>query len=127
MRDVVSEKVFEAPEAEDAVLICGLPGSGYVGKLAADHLVSAFKLKRVAEFSSPTFPPQVSVREDGTTEPLRGELYFAPSKKGTGLFVFTAEAQPTTSEGENDHSDAVEKFARPSVENKVNTLADDIT
>jgi len=53
---VVTERVIEVPKAKDPVLICGLPGSGYVGKLAADHLVSSMKLKKVAEYSSPTFP-----------------------------------------------------------------------
>ena len=123
----VSERVFEEPKAEGSVLVCGLPGSGYVGKLAADHLVSSFKLRKVAEFSSPTFPPQVSVREDGTVEPPRGELYFAPSKRGKSLFVFTAEAQPTTSEGEYELSDAVVKFAKKCGVKKVYTLAAYIT
>ena len=66
---VVSERVFEAPRASNPVLVCGLPGSGYVGKLAADHLVSTLKLRKVAEYTSSTFPPQVSVKEDGTAEP----------------------------------------------------------
>lgn len=126
-RRLVSEKVIGEPKAEGAVLVCGLPGSGYVGKLAADHLVSSFRLKRVAEYSSPTFPPQVSVKEDGTVDPPRGELYFANAKKGKGLFVFTAEAQPTTSEGEYELSDAVVKFVKSCGVRKVYTLAAYIT
>lgn len=123
----VFEKVIEAPDAEDGILVCGLPGSGYVGKLAADHLVSAFKLKKVAEYSSATFPPQVSVKEDGTVDPPRGELFFAPGKKGKNLFVFTADAQPTNSEGEYELSDAVVKFAKKCGVKKVYTLAAYIT
>jgi uncharacterized protein len=124
---VVSERVFEVPDATNPVLICGLPGSGYVGKLAADHLVSTFKLKRVAEYASSTFPPQVSVREDGTVDPPKGELYYAPARKGRGLFVFTADAQPTTSEGEYELSDAVVKFAKKCGVKQVYTLAAYIT
>ena len=124
---VVSEKVIEVPESEDAVLVCGLPGSGYVGKLAADHLVSSFRSKRVAEYSSPAFPPQVSVKEDGTADPPRGELYFIPRKKGKSFFVFTADAQPTTAEGEYELSDAVVKFAKKCGVKKVYTLAAYIT
>src|SRR5579863_3133122 len=123
----VTEKVFEVPSATEPVLVCGLPGSGYVGKLAADHLVSSLKLKKVAEYSSPTFPPQVSVKEDGTVDPPRGELYFAQTKGGRGLFVFTADAQPTTSEGEYELSDAVVKFAKKCGVRKVYTLAAYIT
>jgi len=124
---VVTERVLEVPKATDPVLVCGLPGSGYVGKLAADHLVSTFKLKRVAEYSSSTFPPQVSVREDGTVDPPRGELYYASAKRNRGLFVFTAEAQPTTPEGEYELSDAVVKFVKKCGVKRVYTLAAYIT
>jgi uncharacterized protein len=124
---LVSENVIEVPEAKDPVLVCGLPGSGYVGKLAADHLVTAFKLKKVAEYSSPTFPPQVSVKEDGTVDPPRAELYHARTKGGKSLLVFTADAQPSTSEGEYELSDAVIKFAKKCGVKKVFTLAAYIT
>jgi uncharacterized protein (TIGR00162 family) len=125
--NTIDEKVIDEPKALNPVLVCGLPGSGYVGKLAADHLVSSFKLKKVAEYSSPTFPPQVSVKEDGTADPPRGELFFAQLKKGRGLFVFTADAQPTTSEGEYELSDAVVKFAKKCGVKTVYTLAAYIT
>ena len=124
---IVSERVLETPEAEEPVLVCGLPGSGYVGKLAADHLVAAFKLKKVAEYTSSSFPPQVSVKGDGTVDPPKGELFFAKAKGGRSLFVFTADAQPTTSEGEYALSDAVVKFAHRCGVKKVYTLAAYIT
>jgi uncharacterized protein (TIGR00162 family) len=124
---VVKTKVIRLPKASNPVLVCGLPGSGYVGKLAADHLVSMFKLRKVAEFSSETFPPQVNVKEDGTVEQLKGELFYAPTKKGQSLFVFTADAQPTTSEGEYALSDAVVGLAKKCGVKKVYTLAAYIT
>jgi len=124
---VIVEKVIEVPKAANPVLVCGLPGSGYVGKLAADHLVESFKLRKVAEYDSPAFPPQVSVKEDGTADPPRGELYYAPTRKGRGLFVFTADAQPTTSEGEYELSEAVVKFAKKCGVKRVYTLAAYIT
>ncbi len=127
MSEVVRERVLEEPKAEDPVLVCGLPGSGYVGKLAADHLVSAFKLKKVAEYASSSFPPQVSVKEDGTVDPPKGEMFYAPTDVGRSLFVFTADAQPTTSEGEYALSDAVVKFASKCGVKKVYTLAAYIT
>lgn len=123
----MTEKVLEVPTTENAVLVCGLPGSGYVGKLAADHLVSSFKLKRVAEYSSAAFPPQVSVKEDGTVDPPRGELYFARARKGRNLFVFTAEAQPTTSEAEYELSDLVVRYVKKCGVKRVYTLAAYIT
>jgi len=124
---VVTEKIFEVPKAANPVLVCGLPGSGYVGKLAADHLVSTFLLKKVAEYASPAFPPQVSVKEDGTVDPPKGELYYGSAKRGRGLLVFTADTQPTTSEGEYELSDAVVKFAKKCGVKRVYTLAAYIT
>ena len=124
---VVSEKVLEAPRASNPVLVCGLPGSGYVGKLAADHLVSTFKLRKVAEYSSSTFPPQVNVKEDGTVDPPKGKMFYAAVKRGRGLLVFTADAQPTTSEGEYELSDAVVKFAKKCGVKRMYTLAAYIT
>lgn len=121
-RRVIIEKVAEVPKGANGVLVCGLPGSGYVGKLAADHLVSTFNLKRVAEYTGEAFPPQVNVGEDGTVEEARGELFF-----GKGLMVFTADYQPTTSEGEYELSDAVVKFARKCGVRRVYTLAAYIT
>jgi len=124
---LISERVFRTPKAIGPVLVCGLPGSGYVGKLAADHLVSSFKLKKVAEYTSETFPPQVNVKEDGTVDQPRGEVYFAPTTKGKSLFVFTADAQPTTSEGEYALADAVVNFAKKCGVKRVYTLAAYIT
>ena len=123
---VVTETVIEVPKGREPVLVCGLPGSGYVGKLAADHLVSSLKLKKVAEYSSPTFPPQVAVKADGTVDPPKAGLFFA-QVRGKGLFVFTADAQPTTSEGEYELSDAVVKFAKKCGVKEVYTLAAYIT
>ena len=124
---LIRERVLETPKASNPVLVCGLPGSGYVGKLAADHLVVAFKLRKVAEYQSATFPPQVSVKEDGTVEQPKGELYFAATRRGQELFVFTADAQPTTSEGEYELSDAVVKFVKKCGVKRLYTLAAYIT
>jgi uncharacterized protein len=126
-RSVVREEVLQMPKATNPVLVCGLPGNGYVGKLAADHLVSLFRLKKVAEYSGDAFPPQVNVKEDGTVEQLKGELFYAAAKKGRGLFVFTADAQPTTSEGEYSLSEAVVKLVKKCGVKKVYTLAAYIT
>jgi len=123
----VREHVISTPKANSPVLVCGMPGSGYVGKLGADHLIDLFKAKKVVEYLSESFPPQVNVREDGTAQTPRAELYFAPHKKGHDLLVFTADAQPTTSEGEYELSDAVVKYAKKIGVKTVYTLAAYIT
>lgn len=98
---------LSTPSPAKPVLICGLPGSGYVGKLAADYLVTVFKAKKVAEFYAASFPPHVNINDEGVALRLKGELYHAETGQGSDLLVFTADAQPATSEGEYDLAEAV--------------------
>jgi uncharacterized protein (TIGR00162 family) len=100
-------KSFSTPSPVKPVLVCGLPGSGYVGKLAADYLVTVFKAKKVAEFYAASFPPHVNVNEDGIALRLKGELFHAETGQGNDLLVFTADAQPASSEGEYELAEAV--------------------
>lgn len=123
----VRETIISVPKARSPVLVCGMPGSGYVGKLGADHLIDVFKAKEAAVYDCDSFPPQVNVKEDGTVEPLRAQLFFAPLGKTHDLLVFTADAQPTTSEGEYELSDAVVSFAKRCGVKTVYTLAAYIT
>jgi len=123
----VKEIVLADVKAQDPVMVCGLPGSGYVGKLAADHLVSLFNAKKVAEYDCDSFPPQVNVKEDGTVEPIKAQIFYAPVGKGRSILVFTADAQPTTSEGEYELSDAVVSYAKRKGVKEVYTLAAYIT
>lgn len=123
----VREKVLRLPTGKSPVLVCGLPGSGYVGKLAADHLISTFKLEKVAEYSCESFPPVVNVRSDGTAEQMKGELYYGEAGNNKELMVFTGDAQPTTSEGEYYLSDAVVRLASRCGVKKIYALAAYIT
>ena len=100
-------KSFSSPSPVKPVLVCGLPGSGYVGKLAADYLVTVFKAKKVAEFYAASFPPHVNVNEDGIALRLKGELFHAETGQGNDLLVFTADAQPASSSGEYELAEAV--------------------
>jgi uncharacterized protein (TIGR00162 family) len=108
----IQVRQLSSPSPVNPVLVCGLPGSGYVGKLAADYLVTVFKAKKVAEFYSTSFPPHVNVNEDGVAFKLRGELHCAQTGQESDLLVFTADAQPTTSDGEYQLTDAVLREAK---------------
>ena len=103
--------LFE-PTPSRPVLVSGLPGNGYVGKLSAEHLISVFRAKKFREYYSPTFPPQANVDEEGRVHALRGELYLARTAQANDLLIFTADAQPATSEGEYELSDMVLKEAK---------------
>ena len=103
----IQVRILSAPSPLKPVLVCGLPGSGYVGKLAADYLVTVFKAKKVAEFYSASFPPHVNINDDGLATRLRGELHHAQTGQENDLLIFTADAQPATSDGEYELADAV--------------------
>jgi uncharacterized protein len=103
---------LSTPSPVKPVLVCGLPGSGYVGKLAADYLVTAFKAEKVAEFYSTSFPPHINIDERGLAVRLRGELYHAKTGQETDLLIFTGDAQPSTSDGEYELADAVLRQAK---------------
>jgi uncharacterized protein len=108
----IQVRQLSSPSPVKPVLVCGLPGSGYVGKLAADYLVTIFKARKVAEFHSTSFPPHVNVNEEGVAVKLRGELHHAQTGQQNDLLVFTADAQPSTSGGEYELADAVLKEAK---------------
>ena len=57
--------VLEEVELNNPVFIEALPGLGHVGKLAADHMIDELGATKFAEIYSPTFPPQVLVKEEG--------------------------------------------------------------
>jgi uncharacterized protein len=103
----IQVRQLSSPSPVKPVLVCGFPGSGYVGKLAADYLVSVFKAKKVAEFYSTSFPPHINISDEGLAIKLRGELHHAKTGQDNDLLVFTADAQPATSEGEYRLADAV--------------------
>jgi uncharacterized protein len=124
-----SHSLFEPVLAAERrrVLVCGLPGSGYVGKLAAEHIIDSFKAKKFKEFYSNSFPPHVNVKEDGRVQSIKGELYIIETGQGKDVLVFTADAQPTTSAGEYELSAMLLADAKKMGVNLVVSLAAYIT
>jgi hypothetical protein len=98
-------KVGRKPRVKDAVLIEGLPGMGYVGKLAAEHLVTELHGRKFAEIYSPHFPHHVSIDTDGILRPLRNELYHSCAD-GKDLIFWIGDVQPLSPEG---HYEMVER------------------
>ncbi len=68
--------VLEEVELENPIFIEALPGLGHVGKLAADHMIDELEATKFAEIYSPTFPPQVLIKEDGIIGNMLNELYY---------------------------------------------------
>lgn len=71
--------------------ICGLPGIGSVGKMAADYISTALGCSSVKPFFSYSFPPQVMICE-GRTELMHADLLRSRDKEN--IFVLSGDAQP---------------------------------
>lgn len=80
-------------QAKDAVLICGLPGIGNVGKIAVDFIIDSLKPKKFAEMHSPSFPHAVFVEEDNMVHLPEVALYHKNIGKRDFLFL-AGDVQP---------------------------------
>src|SRR3972149_2347319 len=92
-------EISEMPKLKNPHLICGLPGSGYVGKIAVDYLIEELKGVQFANIFSSSFPPQVSIQDDGTIDLMKNTLYYCKNKPDD-IVLLTGDAQPVTPESE---------------------------
>lgn len=91
-------KLQKEPELESPILVEGLPGIGYVGKLAVDHLVEELDAEKFAEIVSPYFPHHVTVDSDGVLDLVKINFYHAQIE-GEDLVIVAGDVQATSSEG----------------------------
>lgn len=98
-------KILKKPKLNKPILIEGLPGMGYVGKLAAEHLLEVLHAEKFAEVLSPHFPHHVVVDEGGTLRPLQNALYRA-HLDGKDVIIWAGDVQPISTEG---HYEVVER------------------
>src|SRR5881397_2601915 len=86
-------------ELKEPVLIQGLPGLGYVGKVAVDYFIEKLKPVKMAELYSSylLFPDGnlgINISEDGTYSLPRYEFYGYGEKNPHAIFL-TGDAQPS--------------------------------
>ncbi|WP_182134594.1 proteasome assembly chaperone family protein [Nitrosopumilus sp. b1] len=122
----ISVEISELPNLSNPQLICGLPGSGYVGKLAVDYLIDKLQAKQFANIYSSSFPPQVSIREDGTLDLVKNTLYSAKINSQELIFL-TGDAQPVSAQGEYALTDEIINLCKKLNVKKIFTLAAYIT
>ena len=121
-------RILERPELNNPLVICGLPGSGYVGKMAVDHLISELKAKKMAEFYSYSFPPQVIVKKAGYVDMVKNELYYWKDPSGRrDLLLYGGDAQPVSTEAEYELSDIVTDLVKELGAKRLFTLAAYVT
>jgi uncharacterized protein len=104
------------PELVDPILVCGLPGSALVGKVAVDHLVQELSAKQLAEVYCDGMAPQVFIQPNGTASMMRNDIYFWKNpgnmhRLKSDLIFFTADSQPVSPESEYSLSASVVEYA----------------
>lgn len=88
------------PELKRPILVEGLPGVGNVGKIAADHLCEKLNGKKFATVYSDSFPPQVTLDDDGVIHMACNELYCAKDVNGQDFVFLRGDYQGSTPEGQ---------------------------
>jgi uncharacterized protein len=90
------------PDSKFPNLICGFPGSGYVGKLAVDHLKDELSAKHLVDIYSNTFPPQVLIKPDGTVDLIRNAIFYyeSPISPSLNMMFLTGDSQPSNPDAE---------------------------
>ena len=94
--------VLEEIELENPIFIEALPGLGHVGKLAADHMIDELGATKFAEIYSPTFPPQVIIKEEGIIQNMINELYYLKDvgEDNLDLIILVGNTQALSPEGQ---------------------------
>ena len=105
-------KEFGQVQANNPVLIEGLPGLGLVGKIAIRYLIKQLKAQKFAYLYSPHFPYFVLVNKKGNVRLLRGAFYYVKTAGVNDILLFTGDSQSQTIEGQYEIADSMLTFAK---------------
>ena len=106
-------KELKPIEANNPILIEGLPGLGLVGKIAIRYLIKQLKAQKFAYLYSPHFPYFVLVNKKGNVRLLRGAFYYFKNTAGPNdLIFFTGDSQSQTIEGQYEIADKMLDFSK---------------
>lgn len=122
----ISVEISSLPDLKNPKMICGLPGSGYVGKLVLDYMIDKLDAKLFAEIYSSSFPPQVSINSDGTVDLVKNSLYHCRSGD-VDLVLWTGDAQPVSAEGEYNLAEEIIEICKKVKVEEIITVAAYIT
>ncbi len=95
-------EMTQKPKLVNPILIEGLPGIGYVGRIAAKYLVSELGAKKFAILHSSHFQPHVVIKKSGMIQTMKNEFYFWKAKKKTqrDLILVIGNTQSMSPEGQ---------------------------
>ena len=120
-------KILKKIASKESVLISGLPGIGYVGKLSVDYLIQQLNAELVGEVYSKYFPPYVLINKDGLVELLKNELHIHRDESGVNTVFFSGDSQAFSPEGQYEIAEALLDWAVENGVKKVFSLAAYVT
>ncbi|MDX1813424.1 MAG: PAC2 family protein [Candidatus Bathyarchaeia archaeon] len=123
----VEIKILKKFAPREFVLVSGLPGIAYIGKLSVDYLIQQLKAELIGELYSKHFPPYVLIREDGLVELLRNELHLLMDDAAGDLMFFSGNSQAFSPEGQYEVADTLLDWAVANGVKKVFSLAAYVT
>jgi uncharacterized protein (TIGR00162 family) len=123
----VEIKILKKFASREFVLVSGLPGIAYIGKLSVDYLIQQLKAELIGEIYSKHFPPYVLIREDGLVELLRNELHLFMDDAAGDLIFFSGNSQAFSPEGQYEVADTLLEWAVANGVKKIFSLAAYVT
>lgn len=97
---------------QSPILIEGLPGLGYVGKIAVKYLVRELKAKLLADLYSSYFPPYVIVNSKRKVRLLKYRFYYWQNNSGNDLVLLTGDVQAQNIEGQYEIANKIVDYAK---------------
>jgi len=120
-------KILKEIGSRGFMLVSGLPGIAYIGKLSVDYLIQQLKAELVGEVYSKYFPPYVLIRKDGVVELLRNELHLHRNEATADIIFFSGNSQAFSPEGQYEIADTLLDWAVDNGVKKVFSLAAYVT
>jgi uncharacterized protein (TIGR00162 family) len=120
-------KILKSITPEELILVCGLPGIAYVGKIPVDYIIQQLKPELIGEIYSKHFPPYVIVNKDGLVELLRNELYSFKKDSKQYIVFLSGNAQAFSPEGQYEIVEQVLDWALENKAKRVVSIAALIT
>jgi len=100
---------LERPKMKNPVFICGLPGVGNVGRIAAGYLAEEIGAKKCAELFSSHFMPFVLLHQSSAVHVLKNEFWYWKAKKPgqRDLLILIGDSQSVDPEGHYEIVEAI--------------------
>ncbi len=108
---IKESKKIKKPE-KDVVLLVGLPGVGFIGRIAVKYIIEKLKGEQIATVLSAYFPPQVIMTKKGLMKPLGNEFVYVKTSEEKDILALVGDIQPLSPEGQFEVSLEVLTFAK---------------